>query len=123
MSSDITRAIMLTTPNGGRSRSSCARPKAFLRSMCMPRRATLPPAAKFSRPGIFFLPAALAVAASLCGILPAAAQVPVSAPPPRPPGTQPPAPQRPGKGEIKVVVDLAVPHTTALDDPGRLHHG
>ena len=69
------------------------------------------------------MPAALAVAASLCGILPAAAQVPVSAPPPPPPGTQSPAPQSQGKGGIKVDVNLVVLHTTVLDDRGRFADG
>jgi len=69
------------------------------------------------------LPAALAIAASLCGILPAAAQVPVSAPPPRPPGAQSPSPQSQGKGGIKVDVNLVVLHTTVLDDRGRFADG
>ena len=69
------------------------------------------------------MPAALAIAASLCGILPAAAQVPVSAPPPPPPGTQSPAPQSQGKGGIKVDVNLVVLHTTVLDDRGRFADG
>jgi len=69
------------------------------------------------------LPAALAITASLCGILPAAAQVPVSAPPPPPPGTQSPAPQSQGKGGIKVDVNLVVLHTTVLDDRGRFADG
>ena len=69
------------------------------------------------------MPAALAITASLCGILPAAAQVPVSAPPPPPPGTQSPAPQSQGKGGIKVDVNLVVLHTTVLDDRGRFADG
>jgi VWFA-related protein len=69
------------------------------------------------------LPAALAMAASLCGILPAAAQVPVSAPPPPRPGTQSPTPQSQGKGGIKVDVNLVVLHTTVLDDRGRFADG
>jgi len=69
------------------------------------------------------LPAALAITASLCGILPAAAQVPVSAPPPPPPGTQSPPPQSQGKGGIKVDVNLVVLHTTVLDDRGRFADG
>ncbi len=63
------------------------------------------------------------MAASLCGILPAAAQVPVSAPPPPRPGTQSPAPQSQGKGGIKVDVNLVVLHTTVLDDRGRFADG
>ena len=63
------------------------------------------------------------MAASLCGILPAAAQVPVSAQPPPPPGTQSPAPQSQGKGGIKVDVNLVVLHTTVLDDRGRFADG
>ena len=90
----------------------------------MPRRVTSLPVAKPkpSRPGEYFLLLALAALASVCSVLPAAAQLPVTvSPPPPPPGARPQ--QNPNKGGIKVDVSLVVLHTTVLDDHGRFADG
>src|SRR6476660_6360867 len=108
---DIGRAIRHTMRAGGRSRSSCVRPRDFRPSTFTPRPGTTRLATNLL----------LVFALNFCAFS-ASAQIPdpnaqQKLPPPPGQSTEPP------DSKIRVDVNLVVLHTTVLDDRGRFADG
>src|SRR5215467_4571709 len=123
MSSAIDQATRHTTRAGESSRSSFARREGSLPSPSMPRRATTLPAIDYfwlCRRAAFLFAALICAVAFLTFSTPA--QIPVGTPPPPPPPGQDPNAGKQG-ANIKVNVNLAVLHTTVLDDRQRFADG
>src|SRR4029077_5792337 len=115
---DTNRATQDTMAHGERSRSSCARPKAFLPSMFMPKPDTTPRTSNFGRLAVFLIPSILAAMGVLLagGASAQQQQAPIS------PSTAPPPPSAPPRDisqdtyKIKTQVNLVVLHVSVLND-------
>src|SRR6266403_330150 len=121
MSWDTGQAIRRMMRGGEKSKSSSARPRGFLRSTCIRRRATTLPATDlaflWSRRGLLTLFVSFTV---LFAVGVALAQIPTV------PSAPPPPPGQPSVGQdskIRVDVNLVVLHTTVIDDRGRFADG
>src|SRR6202790_2376325 len=120
---DTNQAITFTTRGGGRSRSSCARPRGFHLSRLIRRPDTTRRLTEmFSRVHHIGLVLACMLFAALFSANGSFAQIPIAVPPPPPPPGQEGGVSSSG-GRIKVDVNLVVLHTTVLDDRGRFADG
>ncbi len=111
MSSDINQAIYVTTAPGGKSKSSCLRPKGFRLSTFTPR---LDITRRLNKLSAFTL--ILAATLALSAASPLRAQVP----------SQPAAPQAPSESpdySIKKDVSLVVLHVSVVNDRGQFVPG
>src|SRR5580700_6138923 len=120
---DTNQAITFTTRGGGRSRSSCARPRdsrpsRLIQRPDITRRLT----EWFSCVQHVGLVLACLLFAALFAANGLSAQIPVAVPPPPPPGQQEGG-TPPSGGRIKVDVNLVVLHTTVNDDRGKFVDG
>ena len=107
----------LTTANGAKLRSSCARPTDCHRSPCLPERAITRPATNFPRRD---LRALLSLLAHYCLLLAPACRAKSNTPPAAQPAS---AVQRLAAAESKAtpsrtIVDLVVLHATVVDEKG-----
>src|ERR1700676_964067 len=120
---DTNQAITFTTRGGGRSRSSCARPRGFHLSRLIRRPDTTRRLTEmFSRVHHIGLVLACMLFAALFSANGSFAQIPIAVPPPPPPPGQEGGVSSSG-GRIKVDVNLVVLHTTVNDDRGKFVDG
>jgi Ca-activated chloride channel family protein len=118
---DTDQAITSTTPVGAKSKSNCARPKAFRPFRSTPRPAITRPrtenplSSAYVRFASFFLLVFVLCAGATF------AQVPVAPTAPPPPPNQN-APEN-KQGRIALNVNLVVLHTSVLDDRGKFVDG
>jgi Ca-activated chloride channel family protein len=119
---DTDQATTSTTRGGAKSRSSCARPKAFLRFRSIQRPdITLPPTESLRFSTLVRIAALFVFVFGVCA-LSSHAQIPIAPPPPPPP---PPGQNAPDnkQGKISLNVNLVVLHTSVLDDRGKFVDG